>query len=81
MSIALTTTHLDSFFATALAKRLAVLHGVDLAKITGTGPDDSDIAWDPDGAQEGDEFDAATDAEAEGEAGSEPADADSKRAD
>ena len=37
MSIALSTTHLDAFFATPLAKRLAVIHGVDLAKVKATG--------------------------------------------
>ena len=37
MSIALSTTHLDVFFATPLAKRLAVIHGVDLAKVKATG--------------------------------------------
>ena len=38
MSIALTTSHLDTFFASPLAKRLAVKHDVDLATIKGTGP-------------------------------------------
>ena len=38
VSIALTTTHLDGFFASPLAKRLAVKHDVDLAKVKGTGP-------------------------------------------
>ena len=37
VSIALSTTHLDVFFATPLAKRLAVMHGVDLAKVKATG--------------------------------------------
>jgi pyruvate dehydrogenase E2 component (dihydrolipoamide acetyltransferase) len=37
VSIALSTTHLDVFFATPLAKRLAVIHGVDLAKVKATG--------------------------------------------
>jgi pyruvate dehydrogenase E2 component (dihydrolipoamide acetyltransferase) len=37
VSIALSTTHLDIFFATPLAKRLAVIHGVDLAKVKATG--------------------------------------------
>jgi pyruvate dehydrogenase E2 component (dihydrolipoamide acetyltransferase) len=37
VSIALSTTHLDAFFATPLAKRLSVIHGVDLAKVKATG--------------------------------------------
>ncbi len=37
VSIALSTSHLDAFFATPLAKRLAVLHGVGLAKVKATG--------------------------------------------
>ncbi len=38
VSIALTTSHLDGFFASPLAKRLAVKHDVDLATVKGTGP-------------------------------------------
>jgi pyruvate dehydrogenase E2 component (dihydrolipoamide acetyltransferase) len=37
VSIALSTLHLDAFFATPLAKRLSVIHGVDLAKVKATG--------------------------------------------
>ena len=38
VSIALTTSHLDGYFASPLAKRLAVKHDVDLATVKGTGP-------------------------------------------
>lgn len=38
VSIAPTTDHLADVFASPLAKRLAILHGVDLTAISGTGP-------------------------------------------
>jgi pyruvate dehydrogenase E2 component (dihydrolipoamide acetyltransferase) len=37
VSVSLSTAHLGAFHATPLAKRLAVIHGVDLAKVKATG--------------------------------------------
>jgi pyruvate dehydrogenase E2 component (dihydrolipoamide acetyltransferase) len=38
VSIVVETGGLDRFYASPLAKRLAILHGVDLATVSGTGP-------------------------------------------
>ncbi len=38
VSVATTTAPVESFYASPMAKRLAVLHSVDLSEVTGTGP-------------------------------------------